>query len=96
MQEKEVHVGGAGGGTDSAGPPERPRVVFADDSATQRALVGALLGESYAVEAVESGEAALRTILANPPDVILCDLRMPGIPGDESRETPACGASPSS
>jgi signal transduction histidine kinase len=61
----------------------RPVVLFADDSSTQRALVKALLGGLYQVEVAADGDAALAAIRATRPDVILSDLRMPGLSGEE-------------
>jgi signal transduction histidine kinase len=61
----------------------RPVVLFADDSATQRTLVRALLGGLYQVEVAADGDAALAAIRTLRPDVILSDLRMPGLSGEE-------------
>jgi signal transduction histidine kinase len=65
----------------------RPVVLFADDSSTQRALVRALLGGQYHVEVAADGDAALAAIRATRPDVILSDLRMPGLSGEELLHT---------
>jgi len=61
----------------------RPVVLFADDSSTQRALVPALLRGLYQVEVAGDGEEALAAIRALRPDVILSDLRMPGLSGED-------------
>jgi signal transduction histidine kinase len=59
------------------------RVVFADDSATQRVLVAALLGDRYEVVTVSNGREALEAIRTEPPSVVLSDLRMPEMGGLE-------------
>jgi len=59
----------------------RPRVLFADDSATQRVLVSALLGDRYDMTVAADGVAALEAIRRVRPDVILSDMRMPGLDG---------------
>jgi signal transduction histidine kinase len=61
----------------------RDRVLVVDDSAELRALIVELLSPSYEVEAVEDGTEALRAIRRQPPDVVLCDVMMPGIDGFE-------------
>jgi len=59
----------------------RPRVVFADDSATQRVLVSALLGDRYDVTVASDGAGALEAVRRIRPDVILSDLWMPSLDG---------------
>ncbi|MCM2334355.1 MAG: response regulator, partial [Anaeromyxobacteraceae bacterium] len=59
----------------------RSRVIFADDSATQRVLVAALLSDRYDVVTVPDGQAALESARLVHPDVILSDIRMPGLDG---------------
>jgi CheY-like chemotaxis protein len=71
-------------------------VLVVDDDAMSRDLLAVLLeAEDYAVQAAESGEAAL-TLLDQgdpPPDLVLADVQLPGLSGgllaDELRL--ACG-----
>jgi len=61
------------------------RVVVADDHPVVRAGLVALLQDADDVEVVgqaADGESAVSTVLAERPDVVLMDLRMPGIDGD--------------
>ncbi|MFZ6993445.1 response regulator transcription factor [Curtobacterium sp. RRHDQ66] len=61
------------------------RVVVADDHPIVRAGIVALLQDAADVEVVgqaADGESAVSTVLAERPDVVLMDLRMPGIDGD--------------
>jgi two-component system, OmpR family, KDP operon response regulator KdpE len=61
-----------------------PRVLVVDDEVQmQRVLHSALVAHGYQVEVAEDGEAALRTIAAHPPDMIVLDLVLPGIDGAE-------------
>ena len=46
-----------------------------------RDYVRRLLAERYEVETVGDGQAALERILANPPDLVLSDVMMPGLDG---------------
>ena len=46
-------------------------------------LAALQLSEGYAVVTADCGEAALARIEEHPVDVVLCDLRMPGIDGFE-------------
>ncbi|MEN8148370.1 MAG: response regulator [Planctomycetota bacterium] len=61
------------------------RVLVIDDSATDRLLVSKILAGvgDLECEAVERGEEALERIAADPPDLVLTDLVMPGMDGFE-------------
>ncbi len=63
------------------------RVVVADDHPIVRAGIVALLQDADDVQVVgqaSDGETAVRLALAERPDVVLMDLRMPGIDGDQA------------
>lgn len=64
--------------------PETPRVLIIDDS--ELILEAADLGLSRAgwqVRKAGGGEEGLAAALADPPDVVLLDLTMPGMAGTE-------------
>jgi PAS domain S-box-containing protein len=65
----------------SASTPARARVVVADDNADMREYVAKLLREHWDVEAVPDGVAALDAIRSAPPDLVVCDVMMPGTDG---------------
>jgi CheY-like chemotaxis protein len=61
---------------------ERTRVLVVDDEELLRELVSAMLpAEDYAVSVANGGQSALAAILADPPDLVLLDLNMPGMTG---------------
>jgi CheY-like chemotaxis protein len=61
----------------------KPRVLVIDDQALVARAIGRVLKECD-VELCVSGEAALERLAAQPrPDVVLCDLRLPGLSGIE-------------
>ena len=63
------------------------RVLVVDDEELMRELVRSLLeAEGYTVELADSGESGLQKIQADPPDLVLLDLIMPGISGWEVLE----------
>jgi putative two-component system response regulator len=69
----------AGGGS-SIG--RRPRILIADDDPQMRELLLGRIEElGYAVEAVPDGVAALVAMAADPPDLVLSDVGMPGMSG---------------
>lgn len=62
------------------------RVCLADDQALVRSGIRALLGLFEGIEVVAEaadGEAAVAAVLADPPDVLLLDVRMPRMGGVE-------------
>lgn len=75
------------------------RVLIADDDADIRDLVAFKLNQSgHQVTAVEDGVAALRVVHEQPLDLVLLDIRMPGMSGldvcRELRAAPATAALP--
>jgi serine phosphatase RsbU (regulator of sigma subunit) len=59
-------------------------ILIVDDNPTNLQLLSETLGErGYRVRAVTSGARALESVAAEPPDLILLDIRMPGMDGFE-------------
>jgi putative two-component system response regulator len=63
--------------------PTATVLLVEDDPRNARLLVRALADQGYAVEHMNSGEAALEAIAARRPDVVLLDVQLPGIDGLE-------------
>jgi two-component system response regulator HydG len=62
----------------------RPRVVVADDEASSRSGLGTLLREDgFDVVLAADGAAALACVQESAPDILVTDLRMPGMDGIE-------------
>ncbi len=65
-------------------PTEKANVLVVEDDALIRALLSAILTQSgYRVCSAEDGFSALAEIRKEIPDIILCDLNMPGMSGFE-------------
>jgi DNA-binding NtrC family response regulator len=63
---------------------ERVKILVVDDDASVRNMLGIVLKTSgYEVTAVESGEAALKRLKTEAFDLIISDIKMPGISGIE-------------
>lgn len=62
----------------------RANILLVDDTPNNVRLLSAMLiDQGYGVRRVISGEMALKTAQANPPDLILLDIRMPDMNGYE-------------
>ncbi len=60
----------------------RPRVLVVEDEIEVQNVVGEVLAEEgYDVDAVGTGEAALEAVALRPYDVVISDLRLPGVGG---------------
>ncbi len=60
------------------------RIVFVDDERNVlRAMVRAFMDTEYELECVESGDEALQLLASEPVDMIVSDMRMPGMGGYE-------------
>ncbi|MCC6436488.1 MAG: response regulator [Acidimicrobiales bacterium] len=62
---------------------ELPLVLVVEDDPAVRAVLVAMLVEDYRVVAVPSAEAAFEAADQLAPDLILCDLALPGVSGEE-------------
>ncbi len=69
----------------SADPgPAGPRILVVEDDPSLRRIAEFRLGEAgYAVTSVADGKAGLAAFARNPPDLLITDLRMPGMTGEE-------------
>lgn len=61
----------------------RRLLIVDDDPRIRTSLSEALQDEALRVESVDSGEAALTAIARTAPDIVLSDVRMPGMTGLE-------------
>src|SRR5438067_2003049 len=65
-------------------PDRTPVVLVVDDGAANRELIEACLaGVECHVRTAEDGPAALKSVQASPPDLVLLDVQMPGMDGYE-------------
>jgi PAS domain S-box-containing protein len=63
---------------------DHPSILVVDDEADSLSLLtGVLASEGYEVRAADSGRLALASADARPPELILLDIRMPGMDGFE-------------
>jgi putative two-component system response regulator len=67
----------------TATAPEPHVLIVEDNAAIAWLLRQGLLAEGYQVEVAEDGRQALDAVSRRPPDLILLDLGLPYVPGDE-------------
>ena len=60
---------------------EAPRILIVDDERGAREALREILHPAYRVTAAESGAAALQSLRTSPADLVLLDLKMPGMDG---------------
>jgi PleD family two-component response regulator len=64
--------------------PHRGNILLVDDTPNNLRLLSAMLTEQgYEVRRVVNGQMALKTAQANPPDLVLLDIKMPDMNGYE-------------
>ena len=68
-------------GRDLAGRGTRARILLADDNADMRGYLQRLLQPGYQVTAVADGQEALDAVRAQPFDLVISDVMMPGLDG---------------
>jgi anti-anti-sigma factor len=70
-------------GSETAGSPSEPagRVLVVEDNSDMRSYLGRLLSPEYRVRLTGDGETALALALADPPDLVLTDVMLPGMDG---------------
>lgn len=69
-------------GMDTATLRDKVTVLAVDDDHDLLKLLSAILtGQGYRVSVADSGEKALASVLASPPELILLDIMMPGMNG---------------
>jgi len=62
----------------------KPKILVVDDEPGVRSLLKTMLSrKGYAAETVDSGDEALRRLRNEHFDLVITDLRMPGLPGEE-------------
>jgi PAS domain S-box-containing protein len=66
-----------------ANPDLRPLVLAVDDQSEVRRFIAGALSDAYRIEEAADGREGLRKALERRPDLILSDLIMPLMPGDE-------------
>jgi phosphoserine phosphatase RsbU/P len=67
----------------SGAHPIPKRILVVDDDDAARDLLKRQLSSSYFVEVARDAASALKSILKNPPDLVLIDMQMPGMTGLE-------------
>lgn len=75
--------GGTGESADQEGAEMLPRIAVVEDNPDNRLLVQALIGDRYDISEYETGQEALEGIRADPPEVVLLDISLPGMDGTE-------------
>ncbi|WP_406277712.1 ATP-binding protein [Nocardia sp. NBC_00881] len=70
-------------GRSVAAPPSRPVVVVVEDNADLNAMIRQTLSGPYRVLAAFDGRSGLELARSSCPDLIICDIMMPRLSGDQ-------------
>lgn len=78
---------------------QQKTILFLEDEEELRTAAGTMLrDQGYRVLTVDSGEAAMEMVRSKAPDLILADIKLPGIDGfdfyREVRKVPGCEQTP--
>jgi two-component system cell cycle response regulator DivK len=60
-----------------------PRLAIVEDNSDNRLLLQALLNDRYELVEYDNGTSALEGIASNRPDLVLLDISLPGMDGNE-------------
>ena len=61
-------------------------LIIEDDDILRKGIAEPLLESNYQVVHAPNGESGLRLALTENPDIIICDIMMPGIDGYEVKK----------
>jgi PAS domain S-box-containing protein len=79
-----AHAGAAAGSAATPDAPARRRVLIVEDNVDAAEMLATVLRlDGHEVRVAHDGVAGLAAVRANPPDVVLCDLGLPGMDGYE-------------
>jgi len=68
--------------TSAVAPAAAPRILIVDDEVDNRELLQIVLNwQGFVTRSADSGGQAMQSALAEPPDLIIVDLMMPGMDG---------------
>src|SRR5262245_23384419 len=70
-------------GADPSATTSRRILIVEDEPNVRMVFSTALVSDEYTISVAEDGETALRWLASRPYDLVLLDLRMPGIDGIE-------------
>jgi PAS domain S-box-containing protein len=68
---------------EDTGSPARPLLLVAEDNTEMRRFIARVLGDEYHIMSAADGAEALTKALAKPPDLVVTDLMMPKLGGDQ-------------
>ena len=63
--------------------PEEPNIAVVEDNADNRLLLTAILGSRYHIVEYANGPDALEGLARSLPDLVLLDISLPGMDGNE-------------
>ncbi len=82
QRTRSARPSGGGAGPSERATPERPRVLVVDDEASIRDMLSKTLSlADYEVDVAADGRAAIERLRLVPYDLLITDLRMPGVDG---------------
>lgn len=64
-------------------PADAPKVLVVENNVEMNAFIADVLGDSYAIRSTVDGEEGRAAAMADPPDLVVTDLTMPRMSGDQ-------------
>jgi PleD family two-component response regulator len=69
-----------------------PRILIVDDERQNRQLLEIMLTPEFTTASAVNGEEALAIVAREPPDLVVCDVMMPGLDGYQVSAAIKCAA----